>query len=290
VGPAPGGSTPGDRAPPEDAAIIPHPTSSLVVATYNWAEALAAVLASVRNQVVLPTEVIVADDGSGDPTRRVIEAAAADFPCPVVHVWHPDDGFKLAQIRNKAVARARGSYVIQIDGDMLLHRAFVKDHLDASRPGYFVGGSRAFLDADASQEVLSGGPLPGALAPGVRNRLNALRFAPLGRTLAPFVPARDLMRVRGGNMGFWLEDFIAVNGYDESFVGWGREDTDLVARLHRRGLRRRWFKLQGVAFHLHHREASRATLAKNEDLLRRALASGRDHCEVGIDQYLTRTP
>ena len=268
----------------------PHPTSSLIVATYNWPEALAAVLSSVRAQVELPTELVIADDGSKEPTRRLIEDAARDFPCPVVHVWHPDDGFKLAQIRNKAVARARGAYVIQIDGDMLLHPAFVKDHLDAATPGYFVGGSRALLSADASTAVLAGGAPPGPLGRGVRNRLNALRFAPLGRALAPVVPARDLMRVRGGNMGFWLADFIAVNGYDESFVGWGREDTDLVARLHRRGLRRRWFKLQGVAFHLHHREASRATLARNDDLLRRALASGRDHCEDGIAQYLPRAP
>lgn len=264
----------------------PHPTSSLVVATYNWPDALAAVLASVRAQVVLPTEVVVADDGSGAPTRRVVETAAASFPCPLVHVWHPDEGFKLAQIRNKAVARARGAYVVQIDGDMVLHPAFVKDHLDAAAPGRFVGGSRALLDPAASQAVLAGGPLPGPLAPGVRNRFNALRLAPVGAALAPLVPARDPMRVRGGNMGFWREDFVAVNGYDEAFVGWGREDTDLVLRLLRRGLRRRWFKLRGVAFHLHHREASRDALGRNDEILRRALASGRDRCDAGIDRWL----
>ena len=266
--------------------MIPHPTSSLVVATYNWPEALAAVLATVRAQVVQPTELVIADDGSGEPTRRVIEAAAAGFPCPVVHVWHPDQGFKLAQIRNKAVARARGAYVIQIDGDMLLHRAFVKDHLDAATPGFFVGGSRALLDPWASRAVLSGHGLPGPFTAGVRNRLNALRLAPLGEALSPLVPARDSMRVRGGNMAFWREDFVAVNGYDEAFVGWGREDTDLVLRLHRRGLRRRWFKLRGVAFHLHHREASRDALGRNDRILEAALASGRDRCEVGVDQWL----
>ncbi len=266
--------------------MTPHPTSSLVVATYNWPAALAAVLSTARAQTVLPTEVIVADDGSGEATRRLIEAEAREFPCPLVHVWHPDDGFKLAQIRNKAVARARGAYVIQIDGDMVLHPAFVQDHLDAARAGFFVGGSRALLDASASSAVLSGGPLPSPLSAGVRNRLNAVRLAPLGRLVAPLVPARDPMRVRGGNMGFWREDFVAVNGYDEAFVGWGREDTDLVLRLHRRGLRRRWFKLRGVAFHLHHREANRDALGRNDEILKAALASGRDRCDVGIDQWL----
>ncbi len=266
--------------------MTPRPTSTLVVATYNWPEALRAVLASVRAQVALPTEVVVADDGSGETTRRAMDDASAGFPCPLVHVWHPDDGFKLAQIRNKAVARARGEYVIQVDGDMVLHPGFVADHLDAAERGCFVGGSRALLDAEASRRVLDTDWRPRPLSRGVRNRLNALRLPSLGRALAGVVAAGGLKSVRGGNMGFWREDFVAVNGYDEAFVGWGREDTDLVMRFYRRGLRRRWFKLQGVAWHLHHREASRAALGRNDELLERALASGRDRCEVGIDQYL----
>lgn len=266
--------------------MTPPPTCSLVIATYNWPEALAAVLASVRRQATPPTEVVVADDGSGEPTRQVIDAARADFPCPLVHVWHPDDGFKLAQIRNKAVARARGAYLIQIDGDMVLHPRFVEDHARAASAGCFVGGSRVMLDAETTRRVLDGAPPPGALGRGVRNRANAVRLAALGRALAVVVPAGGLKSVRGGNMGFWRDDFIAVNGYDEGFVGWGREDTDLAIRFYRHGLRRRWFKLRGVAWHLHHREASRASLERNDALLERARTSGRPRCEAGIDRYL----
>jgi len=265
---------------------VKPPTSSLVIATYNWPQALRVVLESVRAQRAPPTEVVIADDGSGEPTRRVVEEMAAALPCPIVHVWHPDDGFKLAQIRNKAVARARGDYVIQIDGDMVLAPDFVGDHVDAAEPGCFVGGSRARLDAEASRSVLEGGGVPGPLGAGVRNRLNATRVAPVGRLLSAVVRGADPWRVRGGNMGFWRKDFIAVNGYDEAFVGWGREDTDLVLRFHRRGLRRRYFKLRGVAFHLHHREASRDGLAGNDERLRRLLEHPSDRCEVGVDQYL----
>jgi glycosyltransferase involved in cell wall biosynthesis len=269
--------------------VTSRPTSSLVVATYEWPEALAAVLASVRRQTVPPTEIVIADDGSKEPTRRAVEAARAALPCPLVHVWHPDEGFKLAQIRNKAVARVRGAYVIQIDGDMVLHPAFVEDHLAAAEPGFFVGGSRVLLDDDASRRVIEGGAPPGLLAPGIRNRPNALRLPALGGALARLVPSGGLRNVRGGNMGFWRDDFVAVNGYDEAFTGWGREDTDLVIRFYRRGLRRRWFKLRGVAWHLSHREASRASLGKNDEILERALASGRDRCDLGVSQYLPPT-
>ncbi len=266
--------------------MTPAPTSSLVVATYNWPDALRLVLESARRQRVLPTEVVIADDGSGEETRAQIEAVSRGFPVPVVHVWHPDDGFRLAQIRNKAVARARGRYVIQIDGDMVLEPSFVADHLDAAAPGFFVGGSRALLDEASSRALLAGGPLPGPLGRGVRNRLNAMRVPLLGRALSTAVRAGDVERVRGGNMAFWRDDFLAVNGYDEAFEGWGREDTDLVLRLHRRGLRRRYFKLRGVAYHLHHRERSRDALGRNDELLRRAAESGRERCERGVDQWL----
>ena len=96
------------------------PTISLLIATYNWPQALACVLASVRAQRVAPLEVVIADDGSRDDTRRLIEREAQHFPVPIVHVWHEDTGFRLAAIRNKAIAQARGEYLVQIDGDIVL--------------------------------------------------------------------------------------------------------------------------------------------------------------------------
>jgi glycosyltransferase involved in cell wall biosynthesis len=84
------------------------PTTSLVIATYNWPAALDLVLRSVRAQRMLPDEVIVADDGSGDTTRYVILAHQGDFPVPLRHVWQEDRGFRVAAIRNEAI-RQRGA-------------------------------------------------------------------------------------------------------------------------------------------------------------------------------------
>jgi glycosyltransferase involved in cell wall biosynthesis len=258
---------------------------SLVVATYEWPEALAAVLASVRRQRVLPLEVVVADDGSKEPTRRLLEEEARTFPVPLRHVWHPDDGFRLAAIRNRATAAAAGAYILQIDGDMVLHPSFVGDHAAAARPGFIVGGSRALLDPETSARVLRGELVPGVLTPGIRHRENALRVPGLARIASWAASRRGIHAIRGGNMAFWKSDFVAANGYDEAFVGWGREDTELVLRLGHLGVRRRSLKLAGVAWHLHHRERSRDDLARNDELLRRA-ADGRTRCARGVDQYL----
>lgn len=262
------------------------PTCSLVVATYNWPEALAAILASVAAQSRPPDEVLIADDGSGAPTRAVVEEAARRSAVPIRHVWQPDDGFRAGQIRNRAVAAAIGDYIVQIDGDMVLHPEFIADHLGAAAPGRFTGGSRVVLGPDASRRLLAGGPRPGPFSPDVRNRFNAVRAPALGGAVARLWSPRSLRSIRGCNMAYWRADFVAVNGYDETYVGWGREDTDLVVRLARYGLARTFFKLRGIAYHLHHAENSRARLGRNDELLARAAATGSYRCDRGVNQYL----
>ena len=80
---------------------------SLLIATYNWPEALSLVLESVQNQFVLPNEIIIADDGSKDETRQLIENFKRKTTIELHHIWQEDKGFRLAEIRNKAIAKAQ---------------------------------------------------------------------------------------------------------------------------------------------------------------------------------------
>jgi glycosyltransferase involved in cell wall biosynthesis len=263
-----------------------HPSSSLVIATYNWPEALRLVLTSVRNQRVMPTEVVIADDGSGASTRELIEAEARTFPIPLRHVWHEDAGFRLAMIRNKAMAAARGDYLIQLDGDLVLHPAFVEGHLEFAREGSYAQGSRAMLDEARTAAALRAGAIaPTAFSPGVRNRANAIYLPVLARIERG--PTDPLDRTRGCNMGFWRSDIVRVNGYNEAMEGWGREDSELAARLQNAGVRRRNLKFSAVAWHLHHRTRSQDALPRNHAAFERAVRERLVRCERGIDQWLT---
>ena len=69
---------------------------TLIISTYNWPEALKIILLSVINQTYLPIEVIVADDGSRDDTRELIEGMQKSFPCKLIHVWQEDNGFRVS--------------------------------------------------------------------------------------------------------------------------------------------------------------------------------------------------
>ncbi|HEX6427703.1 MAG TPA: glycosyltransferase family 2 protein [Niastella sp.] len=262
------------------------PSSTLLIATYNWPEALEQTLLSVKRQVMLPDEVIIADDGSKEQTRKLITGFQADFPVPLRHIWQPDEGFKLGQIRNKAIAAATGEYLIQIDGDLILHPSFVNDHVRAARPGHFIGGSRVLLSEDLSQQVFKNNQQPSIFQKGVHNKLNAVHAPAIALFIELFKKEKGLYNLRGCNMSFWRKDLLAVNGYNEQITGWGREDTELVIRLYNKGIQRVYFKLQGIVYHLYHKEYDRTSVLKNDDVVKQAIANKLTWCEKGIAQYL----
>ena len=263
------------------------PKSSLIISTYNWPEALRLCLLSVMEQSVLPDEVIIADDGSTGHTAEVIDAMRASFPVKLIHVWQEDEGFQLSKIRNKAIATSSGDYIIQIDGDLILHKHFIKDHLLLSKRGAFVAGSRVLMNKELSERML--GRQKGRVAPfqsGLGNFSNRFSITWLSRYMADRYKTHDIFALRGCNMAFWREDLLRVNGYNEVFHGWGREDNEIAVRLLNSGIRKRAAKFGGVVFHIYHPEVDRARCPKNEAYLTEALLNKTMYCPLGVDQYL----
>ncbi|MDR2764770.1 MAG: glycosyltransferase family 2 protein [Tannerella sp.] len=262
------------------------PSGSILVSTYNRPAALSLCLQSIAKQTVLPDEVVIADDGSGEETVRLIEQMKLHFPVPLVHVWQEDKGFRLAKCRNKAVARSGGEYIIQIDGDLVLHRRFVEDHLSFARPGCFLKGGRVNLTGKLTDTLCRSCALPHIhfLTPGLIRRTNAIHCAPLSRYLAPRYQKNRI--ALGCNMSFWKKDYIAVNGYDEVFEGWGGEDSDFAGRMINRGLEKRHLKFAGIAYHLWHDDLYMQNREKNYNYLHQNLQEKRIWCDPGVNQYL----
>lgn len=224
---------------------------SLIVLTYNWPEALEKVLQSIAAQSVPPFEVLVADDGSGATTAQLVERMSREFPVPLRHVWQEDLGFRAARSRNRGIAASIGDYVLLIDGDMVLHRAFVADHIMFAEPGHFLQGGRLKASKAETARLLAGGRP--RFAPWMNGdfedfdgsrRLYAFRQPWLARWKAR---ARRGGRVMSCNMSCWRDDLLRVNGFDERMEGYGAEDRELVARLENAGLRRRQLKWAALA-------------------------------------------
>lgn len=252
---------------------------SLIISTYNYPGALNLCLQSVLRQTRMPDEILVADDGSRQETKEVIESFVTSLPVPLVHVWHEDRGFRLAAIRNKAIRQAIGEYIIQIDGDIVLERHFIEDHLRYAQKGYFCSGSRAMVSEKKTLEAIDAKVfLPTLFTAGIKARENSLRF-PL---LTPYF--LNHKRVNGCNLAFWREDLFAVNGYDEAIEGWGCEDHDLTDRLRRAGIKQHHLKFMAIQYHLYHKSASKDSLSLNREILRRNELTGTIRCERGLEE------
>lgn len=150
---------------------------ALVISTFNWPSALELVLESVVRQTKIPDEILVADDGSYDATRQVVAYYQLVYRLPIKHVWQPDQGYRKSLIINKAIRQTSCDYIIQIDGDMILHRSFIADHLRAARRDCFVQGSRVLLDASLTKQLIQTGlQLLHPWSQGIRNRINAIHL------------------------------------------------------------------------------------------------------------------
>lgn len=257
----------------------------VVVTTHERPDALERVLDAIAAQARLPDELIVADDGSGAATAGVVARHAARAEYAVHHAWQPHEGFRAGRIRNVAIARTRCDYVVLLDGDMVPHSDLLGDHLALARPGYYSQGVRILLDAAATRSLLAGRQPPGPLAPGLGflRRAYALRSMAMARALR--VAANGVVARKACNQGFWRDDLLQVNGFDEAMTGWGAEDKELCARLENAGIRRQTLLFAAVAWHLDHPPAPRDRAAVNHALWQASARSGRTRCEAGIDGH-----
>lgn len=262
-------------------------TTSLIVTTYNRKDALALVLDSVLQQTQLPDEVIIADDGSTPDTAMLIAQFQARYPVPLHHSWQEDIGFRLAASRNKAIARASADYIIIIDGDMLLDKRFIADHLRYATPRRYAQGSRVLLRQTFSEKLLRTKRfiIPSTFSYAIKNRLNGLHI-PLLTKLITQRTTQQLKGVRGCNFSLFKDDILSVNGFNEDFVGWGKEDSEFVDRLYKRRVYRINLKFAAIQYHLYHPSGS--ANSSNIALLEETINADNAWCVNGIDKHITR--
>lgn len=259
---------------------------SLIITTYNWPQALAAVLASARAQACLPGEVVIADDGSGPDTRALLQSIATDFPVPLRHVWQEDQGFRAARARNLAICAASGDYIVLLDGDMVMHPDFVSDHAAAAAAGSFVQGSRVLAGERFSDRLLQDPHMrPRFYSGDIGRRRHTLRLPLLSRLYLSLSSGTPRM-IKSCNQGWWRQDLVRLNGFDERMHGWGREDEELALRAMFAGIACRQLRLSGLAFHLHHRNRHEHGESENDAYLAQSHQRESSYCEYGLDRHL----
>ena len=267
-------------------------TISVVITTYNRPDALAAVVEGLFAQDDKGFEIIIADDGSTANTRDCIAGLAARSPVPLKHVWQPDDGFRAAMARNRGTLAAAGEYIVFLDGDCVPQRDFIARHRALMQPGFLVSGSRILLSQALTARVLAehidlgGLSLADKLRYRSKGDLNKVlqllaRWPDAGRVRRRF----SWRRIKSCNLGVWRADLELVNGFDESFTGWGHEDSDLVVRLFHAGVLRKDGAFATEVFHLWHREAQRDQESSNRRVVLERAANKTTQAVKGLKEH-----
>ena len=266
---------------------------SLIVTTYQRPQALDRVLHGLARQTVPPAEIVIADDGSTEDTAALVREWQRRLPVPLRHVWQEDRGFRAAAARNRAVAASGGNYLVFLDGDCLVFADFVARHRALAESGKLVMGSRILCDPSFTEAIEAGTTDPltwtwrewrQARRSGGVNRLFPLLRLP-GQAWRHLRPKR-WQGVRTFNLAVWRDDFVRVNGFDETFQGWGHEDADLAVRLMHAGVRRKEGQFALPVLHLWHRESSRQLEPENVARLRQRLDDPEQiRAVAGLDRY-----
>lgn len=265
-----------------------RPSVSLLISTYNNTDFLRLCTLSVLSQTIKPTEIVIADDGSTQETYEEIKKLREVIGIPITHVWQEDNGFQLGKIRNIAIAASKCDYIIQIDGDIIMHEHFIEDHLRFARKKALIQGSRVLLGNNITQNFIKGGLSDlSFFTSDISRRENAIRWIGLSKILLTrYRNPYPIYYARGANMSFYKEDFIDVNGYDENFVGWGHEDSDLTLRMLNNGCTKLYAKFSCIAYHLFHKEATKSNDISNKERLKKHMNQMKVSCSDGISAHL----
>lgn len=244
--------------------------ASLIITTYNWPEALAVCLNSALKQSYSNFEIIIADDGSKEPTADTVQRLLRPGPRQWRHVRHDDSSIRQARIKNLAVHYATGDYFIFIDHDVVLHPSFIHDHIENAEQDCFLQGKRVFLTQQLTRKSLEQGVMdpPSLLTRGLGNRKNAWHCPLLGKHMAR--KKRFQVTLRGCNLSMSRQVFEAVDGYDETFDRiWGREDSDICYRMFHSGYHIKNLWWTGLQYHLDHPAIKHTTRDRLDDELDR---------------------
>lgn len=265
---------------------------SIIITTYNRSSALELVLRALSAQDISGFEVLIADDGSDEKTHHLISQLSKIAHFPIQHIWQRNKGFRAAKIRNKAASKASGDYLIFLDGDCVPQTSFVRRHIHLAEKSWFVSGNRILLNPALTEHVTAQlQPIQSrshafwavAKLKGQINRLLPLYYLPLG-----MLRKRNAQKWKGAktcNLAIWKKDFFNVNGFNESYQGWGYEDSDLVIRLIRAGVKRKMGQFCVPVFHLWHQKESSAQQKDNYRRLTAILESADIKAKDGVAQY-----
>jgi len=232
---------------------------SVVISTYNMPQWLEKVLWGYECQIFKDFEVVIADDGSGEETRQLIQRFQQGSDLDIQHVWHEDNGFQKCRILNQAITKSKYDYLLFTDGDCIPKNDFLSIHAEKAERGYFLSGGYFKLPMDISKAInkshIQSGEafdLEWLRSQGLRKTIKNWKLSSKGnleKALNWATPTNASWN--GHNASGWKEDMLKINGFNED-MAYGGEDREFGERLFNMGIKSKQIRYSAICIHLDH--------------------------------------
>lgn len=272
---------------------------TVIISVYNKLEQLKNILRVLNEQIILPNEVIITDDGSSEKIEDKLKNIIPKLKYKIKHIWQEDKGFRLSASRNNGLINAKGDYIIFMDQDILFDRDFIQNIIKSIRENEVLKMRAVYLDEERTKKVNDILNTNILNFEDIRKIIKKEEYAHLKKrykqdTLKNILFKLGLRkrsaRVVGLGIGAWKKDLLKINGFDERFIGWGDEDHDLGNRLSALGLGLRTIEPSNIIVHMWHPVAVGES-PNNEyfDKREKEILSKKEYiCEYGCNNRLTK--
>ena len=235
------------------------PNISVIISTYNSEAWLEKVLWSYEAQTYRDFEIVIADDGSKQPTFDLIAKMKNEVNYPIVHVWHEDNGFQKSMILNKAINACNADYILMSDGDCMARKDFLEVHINNREEGYFLSGGYFMLPMHISKIITKDNILSQDCFDVSWLKKNGLKSSFKNNKLTASGLKEKLLNAvtptnaswNGHNASGWKKDIVAINGFDER-MQYGGQDRELGERLFNKGIKSKQIRYSAICLHLDH--------------------------------------
>lgn len=264
---------------------------SVIFSTYNSEEWLEKVIIGFSVQTFKKFEIIIADDGSRNTTKELIDNLKSKIDIPIIHVWHPDNGFQKSQILNKAILAANSEYLVFTDGDCIPKNNFLEQHNLYRKKGHFLSGGYFKLPMDISKSITNDDiisqkcfDLNWLKSKGLKSSFKNLKFTNskwFSNFMNTVTPTNASWN--GHNASGWKADLVAINGFDER-MQYGGQDRELGERLVNFGIKPIQIRYSALCLHLDHPRgyATKESIVKNKNIRKETRTSNKKWTDFGI--------
>ncbi len=227
---------------------------SLIIASYNQTNALDLVLEAVLTQTYPIDELIVADDGSQPDTQELIGDFAKRAPFPVEFTTQEDAGFRKARALNNAIRKSSGRYILFLDGDCIAPPDWARHYVRALESGSdFSTAGYVLMSLDRTRAVTKEFVATRRISELIIDEELAY-FKKIQRKnwFYKLIRRRHKPKMLGANWAVTRHSLFTVNGHDEKYDGFSKEDSDVRNRLWNAGFRGESLWDKNWVFHCSH--------------------------------------